>query len=109
MMVIFRYLYAGVKKCFKILVQVREKVTYEMYARQKEKNENIGKKLRENYEKMDEHKDKIYALYEEINVKNRKIKNYEEKIRKQSVKINLLEKENSELKDKITNITQCEM
>lgn len=104
--VMLNFILNRIKKIFGFLLRVKEKVTYDMYKKQKEKNEHIGKKLKEHNEKIDEHKDKIYVLHEEINSKTRTIRNLEEQNRKQITKIKLLEKENKELKEKNAMLTE---
>lgn len=91
------------------IIKVKAKVTYKMYQKEKEKNAYIGAKLKENSSKIDEHKERVHKLYDEINSKNRTIARLEEQNRKITHKLKLVSEENEKLKLEIENFKKDEI
>lgn len=91
---------------WKKFIEVKYKISFELYSAEKERNKKISQRLKNEKNSIDKIKNKLHSAYAQLEIRNNTIKKYEEENKKLHIKNNLLLKSLEEEKNNNLILTQ---
>lgn len=90
---LFKLLKTIASKLWRKLIDVKYKITFELYSAEREKNKKIAQKLKGEKDSVEKVREKLHLSYNELEKRNNTIKRLEEENKKLQTKLRLSQKD----------------